>query len=211
MIMSDSSTLRPTLKLNLKPTILESLSGKLPKKTVIIPDKVEAKTLAISKKSDTPNKKASSQETVDKDSAPITPKSITPKKERQNQALDKNTQLKQLPKATSKVITPPPPKLTYDFFEIYHKLHTPFRAIISLKNPVALAIGTRSDIRKEAGISKKCSEQWTAEYLRRSLYYKRAHIAGANRYNLQGEITGIVTQEQYEAGQAIFKKLKRKW
>jgi hypothetical protein len=211
--MNDSSQSRPVLKLKLKPAILETLNNKLPKPLITVSNEIKTQAPRIDKPGDNKLKDQTGTKPKPQAIALITKKDsldATAQGDSKDQNSNKNKEPKQKPKAKDKIVTPPPPKLTYDFFEIYHKLHTPFREVISLKNPVALAIGIKDDIRTSAGISKNCSKQWTAEYLRRSKYYKKAHIVGANRYNLQGEIAGVITQEECDARQAMFKNFKSK-
>jgi len=197
--MTDSQTPRPTLKLNLKPAIIETLGGKIPKQTIVVPDKVEPKS-ATGNNRDKPDKKVSPQ-------APVANKPVpTPPKQDQHKAVKKPEQ----PPKKLKEKIPPPVLQPYDFFEVYNKLHADFREGISLKNPKALAIGIKHSINEASGLSRKNTKLWMAEYLRRCSYYKKAHIAGANRYNLQGEITGIVTQEECDARQALLKTFKKK-
>jgi len=200
--MTDSQSPRPTLKLNLKHVVLETLAGKLPKQTVIVPNKAEAKGAVANKKSDnnSPNKKVNPQAVAANKPVPTPPK-------QDQQKVDKKPKQPQKPK---KEKIPPPVLEPYDFFEVYGKLHADFREIISLKNPKALAIGIKHSINEASGLSRKNTKMWMAEYLRRCSYYKKAHIAGANRYNLQGEITGTVTQEECDARQEMFKTFKKK-
>jgi len=197
--MTDPQTPRPTLKLNLKPAIIETLGGKIPKQTIVVPDKVEPKS-ATGNNRDKPDKKVSPQ-------APVANKPVPTPPKKEQQKVDKKPKQPQKPK---KEKIPPPVLEPYDFFEVYGKLHADFREIISLKNPKALAIGIKHSINEASGLSRKNTKMWMAEYLRRCSYYKKAHIAGANRYNLQGEITGIVTQEECDARQALLKTFKKK-
>lgn len=183
--MTDSQIPRPTLKLSIKPASLESLTSRITKQTVIIPPK-EAIAKVV-----TPTTSNKQKEKVEKQPKP----QKTQKPETEKKIKEKIPPL---------VLTP------YDFFEVYSKLHTKFRAVISIKNPVALAIAINKSIKEVTGLSTRSSKRWTSEYLRRSQYYKKAHIAGANRYNLQGEVVGTVTQEQCDARKEMFKNSKDK-
>lgn len=94
-----------------------------------------------------------------------------------------------------KTPTPPPEKVVLDFQEIYNKLHSKFPNVINMDNPVIFAIGIHKELAKEVEISRQSIGKLLSWYVRKSKYYNN-YKEGMERYNLDGEQCGVVTEEE---------------
>ena len=106
--------------------------------------------------------------------------------------------------------TPIPPKRQpIDFDEIYKKLHTRSPKVFNLENPVMFARQIHKKIQEFTELNSGEVRFWVGKYMRKSKYYKR-HIFGAPRYNFDGEEVGVVSEEEANKVDELFKSQFKK-
>jgi sRNA-binding protein len=80
--------------------------------------------------------------------------------------------------------------------------------ILDINNRKPLAIGTHHELREQSGLSNsllRCFMSWYCNFR-----YRKLIVKGAERYNLKGEVVGVVTEEEAKYSRKVLIETTKK-
>ena len=81
------------------------------------------------------------------------------------------------------------------YFKVFKTLCKSFPAVFSKREVKILKIGIHKDLKKRTNLSGTQIYKFLHKYCN-SKAYQKAHIEGANRYDLEGNSVGVITNKE---------------
>jgi len=96
------------------------------------------------------------------------------------------------------------PNVLKELYTILNKSYP----VLDINNRKPLAIGTHHELRKQSGLPNSLLRNFMAWYC--NSRYRRLIVKGAERYNLKGEVVGVVTKAEAKHAKKYFFDLAEK-
>jgi sRNA-binding protein len=96
------------------------------------------------------------------------------------------------------------PNVLKELYTILNKSYP----ILDINNRKPLAIGTHHELREQSGLPNSLLRRFMSWYC--NFKYRKLIVKGAERYNLKGEVVGVVTEEEAKYTNKFFADIAKK-
>jgi sRNA-binding protein len=96
------------------------------------------------------------------------------------------------------------PNVLKELYTILNKSYP----VLDINNRKPLAIGTHHELRKQSGLPNSLLRRFMSWYC--NFKYRKLIVKGAERYNLKGEVVGVVTEEEAKYSKKVLIETAKK-